>query len=228
MSSKKEPNMFVFAGIICVVCSVLLTAAATGLKSLQDENVRIDKQKNILKAVGVLTDGQVVTKEKVASLYETKIKNRWVTAAGKLLEASSSESDRQVFLYEEGVSLVAYAVPVSGYGLWSTIYGFLAIEGDGETVAGLTVYQHGETPGLGGECEKPWFQNQFVGKKIVDQDGKFVSVGIVKGKVADTVPENKHQYYVDGMSGATITSKGMEDFIKADLTYYEPFAKTLR
>ena len=92
----------------------------------------------------------------------------------------------------------------------------------------MTVYSHMETPGLGGECEKPWFQNQYIGKKITDIDGEFVSVGIVKGKVKDVVPQSDQDNYVDGMSGATITSDGIARDLKAQLEVYEPLSKRLR
>ncbi|MDC0036925.1 FMN-binding protein, partial [bacterium] len=123
----------------------------------------------------------------------------------------------------------SYAVPFKAYGLWSWVKGYIALAGDGQTVVGFTVYSHAETPGLGGECEKDWFQDQFVGKKITDINGTFVSVGVVKGKVKDTsYSEQEKLNYVDGMSGATITSKGIESYLKDDLSAYENFAQQLR
>ena len=103
------------------------------------------------------------------------------------------------------------------------------MDGDGNSIVGFTVYSHAETPGLGGECEKPWFQDQFIGKKITDMNGKFVSIGVVKGKVSDKgFDKVKEKNYVDGMSGATITSKGIEDYLRKDLLAYELFSERLR
>jgi len=228
MSSKKEPNMFVFAAIICVACSLILTVAATSLRDRQQENIKVDKQMNILKAMALIDPIQKTPKDKVKEIYNATIQNRYVTPAGELVDANPDGKNHPVYVYVQDGKLVKYAIPTSGYGLWSWIYGFLAIEGDGQTVAGFSVYQHGETPGLGGECEKPWFLNQFIGKKITDDQGEFVSVGIVKGRVAETVAPENQKNYVDGMTGATITSKGLSDSLKTNLLPYETFAKTLR
>ena len=223
MSSKKEPNMFVFATLLCLVCCVLLTFAATALKDRQDLNIKLDKQKNVLRAMGLYAEGV-----DVGVTYARFIKDRWIDQTGILRDVSGSASDLPVYIYEQSGSIVSYALPVSGYGLWSTIYGFLAIEGDGRTVKGLSFYKHGETPGLGAEIEKDWFIDQFVGKSIVDRSGQLVSIGVVKGKVADLIPVSDRMNYVDGISGATITAKGVETFLKSALQEYELFSKGLR
>ena len=111
----------------------------------------------------------------------------------------------------------AYAIPISGYGLWSTLYGYFSVDGDGQTVRGITFYAHGETPGLGAEVEAKWFQDNFIGKKIASDDGTFRSVGIVRGKVKNMVGLDEAPYYVDGISGATVTSKGVENFLREGL-----------
>ncbi len=116
-----------------------------------------------------------------------------------------------------------YAIPISGKGLWSTLYGYFAIEPDGVTAKGITFYAHKETPGLGGEVEKPWFQNNFVGKRFIDEDGNLVGIKVIKGKA-----DPGSLYEVDGISGATITSKGLESFLVDDLEKYEPFFRKIR
>ena len=121
-----------------------------------------------------------------------------------------------------------FIIPISGKGLWSTLYGYLALEKDLNTVKGLTFYKHGETPGLGGEVEKKWFQNNFVGKTIFDQTGQLVSVKVVKGKANDVLSGEALNHGVDGISGATITSRGVSDFLKRDLLRYEPYMKNNR
>ena len=98
-----------------------------------------------------------------------------------------------------------YVLPISGKGLWSTLYGFLALEGDANTVRGITFYQHGETPGLGGEVDNPQWQAAWKGKTILDDKGGLVSVTVKKAKIDPSIPAEKH-HYVDGLSGATITS----------------------
>ena len=218
---------FRFALILCLGVSFLLTFSATSLRPLQDENKRIDRQKNVLKALGLLDASKKYGMSDIDRLFTASVQNRYVTADGRLL-SSQEEGSNPVFIYIEEGRVKAYVLPISGYGLWSTLYGYLALEGDGDTVRGITFYEHGETPGLGGECEAEWFQKNFVGKKITNAMGAFVSVEIVKGKVKDLIPSEKQANYVDGISGATITCRGMNTFLRSDLAKYEALSKRLR
>lgn len=127
---------------------------------------------------------------------------------------------------EDGVE--AYIIPVNGKGLWGMIYGYLALEPDLVTVKGIRFYNHQETPGLGGEIEKEWFTSRFKGKQIVSDGGEFTSVTIVKGDASNLYEGEELTHYVDGISGATITGNGVNDFIRADLLKYEPYFKKLR
>jgi Na+-transporting NADH:ubiquinone oxidoreductase subunit C len=123
---------------------------------------------------------------------------------------------------------VAYCIPISGYGLWSTLYGYLALKKDLDHVQGITFYKHGETPGLGGEVENLAWQKQWVDKEIRGEDGNLVSVTVKKGMVDPQVPYER-DHMVDGLSGATITSNGVTRFVENDLETYEPyFQKILR
>jgi Na+-transporting NADH:ubiquinone oxidoreductase subunit C len=115
-----------------------------------------------------------------------------------------------------------WAIPISGYGLWSTLYGFLALEGDLDTVRGITFYKHGETPGLGGEVDNPAWQRSWEGKTILDEKGHVVGVIVKKGVVDPKIAFEK-EHMVDGLSGATITSNGVTKFVKHDLETYEPY-----
>jgi len=224
MSSDKKPNSFVFAAVMCIVTSLALTGTAVGLKDRQTLNIKVDQQKNILKALNLLPEGKL-SGEEVQSIYNQSVMNVYVTEEGQLTQ---SETERPIFVVQDEGKIESYAVPFAAYGLWSWIYGYVALEGDGETVKGLTVYQHAETPGLGGEVEKEWFQKQYIGKKILDSDGDFVSVGVAKGKITESIPVEDHSNYVDGISGATLTSVGMQNYIKSDLEKYEVFASRLR
>jgi Na+-transporting NADH:ubiquinone oxidoreductase subunit C len=130
-------------------------------------------------------------------------------------------------LDSSGAQTEAWCIPISGYGLWSTLYGFLALEPDLNTVKGITFYKHAETPGLGGEVDNVNWQAQWPGKKVLDEHGKLVGVSLKKGFVDDSIEREKlHQ--VDGLSGATITSNGVSNFVKADLERYEPYFKKNR
>tara|TARA_B100000586_G_scaffold169111_1_gene123357 strand:+ start:149 stop:835 length:687 start_codon:yes stop_codon:yes gene_type:complete len=224
--SSNTPNSFVFAIIMCVVCGFLLTAAAVGLKDRKDQNVRVDQQKNILKALGLLPSGKL-SNDTIQSLFGDRVRHVWMTETGDIVK-SSQEGARELYIVGTPSLIENYAIPFEAYGLWSWIKGYIALKGDGKTISGLTVYSHGETPGLGGECEKPWFQDQFLGKQIVDLSGKFTSIGVVKGKVEDLISKKDQNRYVDGMSGATITGKGMEKYLKMELLNYEPLSQKLR
>jgi Na+-transporting NADH:ubiquinone oxidoreductase subunit C len=112
------------------------------------------------------------------------------------------------FLEKDG-KIDRIVLPVHGYGLWSTLYGFLALQGDGNTVAGITFYEQKETAGLGGEVDNPRWKNLWVGKEIYD-DGE-VALTVIKGSVDPSLPQAVHQ--IDGLAGATLTSKGVENLI---------------
>ena len=114
------------------------------------------------------------------------------------------------------VGLDAIILPVSGKGLWSTCYGYLALAGDKNTVKGIQFYRHGETPGLGGEIENANWTAMWKGKQILNDKGELVSVTVKKGKVDQSKPVEK-KHFVDGLAGATITSNGVSKFVLRDL-----------
>ena len=219
----------IFAVLLCLICSILLTSASLGLQQYQERNMMIDKHKNILKSVGLVGAGRSYTADEVDRLFSENIKQRWVDSSGLLIEESDrGEQSLPVYLFTRDNELEAYIVPINSRGLWGRILGYLAIEKDGSTVAGFTVYKHSETPGLGGEIEKQWFQRNWVGKRLVDQAGDFVSVGIAKGAVKDVVPADRRDNYVDGISGATLTGKFLTAGIRDILETYEPVSIKFR
>jgi Na+-transporting NADH:ubiquinone oxidoreductase subunit C len=226
---SKRLQSILFAAALCLVCSILLTTASTGLQRFQQKNVIIDKHRNILKAVGLLKADKAYTAEDIESMYTEYIKRLWVDPAGRLIEEpQGDEQDIPLYVYLKGEQIQSYIVPINSRGLWGRIYGYLAIENDGSTIAGFTVYKHSETPGLGGEIEKDWFQKNWVGKKIVDRGGDFVSVSIAKGETEAVVPPEKRPHYVDGISGATLTGKYLSTGIKETLENYEPVSVKFR
>ena len=133
-----------------------------------------------------------------------------------------------VFVVTEGGKASVYAIPVYGQGLWSTLYGYLALEDDLDTVKGITFYKHGETAGLGAEIEQAWFQDNFVGKRIFDGSA-LRSIQVVKGKVADVFSNAAdHTYAVDGISGASITGRGVTNLLQEKLAIYAPYITRVR
>lgn len=225
---------FRFAALVTIACSILLAGAASILKPRQDENKLLDKKKNILASVGIKpAKGKSFSRKDINELYSERIKEFVLDEEGNIVEGKKpSELDpRKDFglypLYEniEEGQIKSFILPVSGKGLWSTIYGYLALNADAQTVRGITFYSHGETPGLGAEIEKSWFTDNFMNKKITDTNGSIVSISVIKGKVDPASPNAVHE--VDGISGATITARGVEKFLKEDLLTYEPFLKKI-
>ena len=219
----------IFAAVLSIVCGSLLTLASTGLKGYQLKNIAIDKQKNILKSVGLISDKQKLSEDTIDRLYADNIRQMWVDLEGKIVsKQKKTENDLLVYLHQKQDEIQSYIIPIDSRGLWGKILGYLAIKNDGATVAGFTVYSHSETPGLGGEIEKSWFQKNFVGKKILGDAGNLVSVSISKGAVKGRIPESRHNNFVDGISGATLTGKFLSAGLKETLVEYEPLSVRFR
>ncbi|MCS6770566.1 MAG: NADH:ubiquinone reductase (Na(+)-transporting) subunit C [Kiritimatiellae bacterium] len=229
-----------FAVAVCLACSLVLSAAASALKAKQEYNVEMDRKLNVLKAFGYAIrdeQGRQISSAEVERIFREKIREIILDGeTGQPIEGlTSADVDPKdvaarkrlpLYTYEENGEVVKYAIPISGKGLWSTIYGYLALNKDLATIAGVTFYKHGETPGLGGEVEKDWFQNNFKGK-VIWRDGQRVPFEVVKGTVADRYPQG-NDHAVDGISGATLTGKGVTEFINRDLDLYEKYFKLIR
>lgn len=230
-SPKGDSYTIVYAAIICLVCSLLLSVAASSLKKAQDYNVEIDRKMNVLKAFGVSildANNKRIKAPEVEKYFTDHISEVTIDAAnGQIVEKGAAAQDPlPLYLWRDNGEVVKYAFPISGKGLWSTIYGYLALEKDLATIAGITFYRHGETPGLGAEVETDWFQNNFKGKKII-AEGQRLKFEVVKGKVADKYPSG-NDHAVDGISGATITGNGVMKFMNAALDKYESYFKLQR
>ena len=222
-NSKK--NVILFALLLSVVCSLIITVSAVGLKGFQEANMALDKKINILKAVGLIKNKKPSKKE-INALYEAHIKEAMVDSQGKVIETYVPDSLNLYFYQDEG-RIKGYIIPINTRGLWGKIQGYLAFENDGQTVSGFSVFSHSETPGLGGEIESAWFQKNFKGKKILNSQDKFVSVGIAKGK-AENLPKDLQNHYVDGISGATLTGKYLSEGIKETLMKYDSVSISFR
>ncbi len=237
INTKSNAYTFLFAVIVCVVCSVMLSIFTEGLRKRQEINAELEVKKNILKAV-VLTEplAPKMTPQEIFRVYESKIEEIVVDEQGQVVEGKKpselTEKDKTLFplyLYKENDRILAYAFPIVGQGLWSTLYGYLALEADALTVRGITFYKHGETPGLGGEIEKEWFQNNYKGKTIYSlQQHQVTPIVVVKGKAADQYRGEELKYHVDGITAATLTGKGVTDLTQKWLNVYEPFFAAIR
>lgn len=235
-----------YAAIVCFICSFLLSVFAVGLQPAQKEAATIDLYRNILTVFG--EDGSSMAKEDVKSVFQSSIKQIVVDKKGNTYpelnfsdipgkekceilytKFPSTADDCKLSVYskvDQNGTVSAYAIPLEGKGLWSTLYGYLALENDGNTILGITFYKHGETPGLGAEISQPWFANNFKGKKLIDQSGFLASVKVFKGKAKDSgLPAN---HVVDGISGATITANGVTDLLLHCAKVFDPFLTKIR
>ena len=231
---RSNTYTLVFTSIVTIVLGFFLALAADGLRDLQDLNVENDMRKNILLSLGFKPGAETPwTSDDIQKLFEENIEALVLDASGQRTEKDPKEIDSEknveflpIYLKKIGDDVDGYAIPIAGKGLWSTLFGYFAIEPDGRTVKGITFYKHGETPGLGGEVDKPWFQQNFIGKRFVDENDQLLGIHVIKGKVQSDDQEAYHK--VDGISGATMTGKGLEYFLKDDLVKYEPFFKQVR
>jgi Na+-transporting NADH:ubiquinone oxidoreductase subunit C len=232
-----------FATVICLVCSVLLAVVSTGLAPRQAQNKANDVKSKVLQVFGVsVTDdkGKInVSPQELDAMFTERIKGLVLDSEGTVVADRTVESltsqeinDRDkatglktyypFYIYEEpGTGAKQYAIHVSGKGLWSTVKAFMALEADLSTIAGIVFYEHQETPGLGGEVEKPFFQDRFKGKKWT-ANGEVQTFLITKPGAADS------DHCVDGITAATMTCRGVESFLNADYAVYHSYFEQLR
>ncbi|QIB67353.1 Na(+)-translocating NADH-quinone reductase subunit C [Kineobactrum salinum] len=237
---------------LCIVCSVVVSTAAVLLKPAQDVNRTLDRKRNILAAAGMLEEGVPVDEQfaqvqtRVVDLRTGEFSDAVDISNYDQLKAAKNPAQSQnlagdddiaqigrrehyapVYLVEtEDGELDKVILPIRGYGLWSTLHGFIALEADGNTVAGLGFYDHGETPGLGGEVDNPRWKAQWPGKQVY-RDGE-VEIALAKGSVDSASP--LAQWRVDGLSGATLTSRGVSQLVQFWLGEqgFEPFLSKLK
>jgi Na+-transporting NADH:ubiquinone oxidoreductase subunit C len=236
MNKNSNKYTFIFASVMVVIVAVLLSLAAIGLGPYQARNVKAEKMQDILSSIGVMSDAKQAEKLFNEHLKQQLVLNTQgqpvtngisafdVDLKKELDKARAGKADEQLFplfVFNKDAKLY-YVIPVRGKGLWGPIWGYVALEGDMNTVYGASFGHKGETPGLGAEIETEAFEKQFVGKKILDETGNFVSVKVVKGGAG---PEDTHG--VDAISGGTITSNGVSEMLKRTLASYVPYFKTV-
>lgn len=238
--------------VLCVVCSIIVSTAAVSLRPAQKANKAADIKRNILAAAGMLEEGKPLAEQfssveaKIVDLstgeYSTDVNVETYDQLKASKDPAFSEDlpgdidiaglnrlEKYAKVYvvkgdNGGVERVI--LPIRGYGLWSTLKGFIALEGDFNTVIGLGYYEHGETPGLGGEVDNPRWKSIWQGKEVYDGNGNVV-LSVIKGSVDANAPNAIHK--VDGLSGATLTSNGVDNMIKFWLgeNGYKPFLTKL-
>ena len=231
---QSNSYIIIYASVLTIVCGGLLALASEGLKEKQQYNIDMEQKKNILSTVIALEEGANINE-----LYSKRVKAFVVDFDGNVkdgmqpqdinlaAEYKKAPADRLLPVYEfkseSDPNKTEYVVlPVFGYGLWNNIWGFVALKADFNTIQGVKFQHAGETPGLGARIESDQdVQDRYKGKTIFD-DGKLISVSMMKGEGLDYA-DKPHQ--VDGMPGATLTGKGVNNMLKDYFASYENYMK---
>lgn len=213
------------AFLVSLVCSSLVASAAVVLKPRQVANALLDMRRNILEVAGLMDPAGDVDE-----LFQSIDRRVVDLGAGAYVEGVDPEGNPElgvVYLVRREGEVSRIIVPVSGYGLWSTMYGFVALRADANTIADITFYAHGETPGLGDFIAKPSWRELWRGKRVVDEAGD-LKIEVIKGRVPEDDP--LADYRVDGVSGATLTGNGVTKLVQHWLgdDGYGPYLRDLR
>ena len=237
MKNDSTAKTLLVALLLCLVCSIVVSSAAVGLRGKQEENKKLYEKKNLLLVAGLLK-GPQASKEQILKAYEsveTKVidfstgqyvshidpetydqekasknsaTNITINSQDDIAGIKTRARYGKVYLIHKEAQLSMIILPIKGKGLWSTLYGLLALHKDGNTIYNIGFYQHGETPGLGGEIDNPNWQALWKGKKVYNDQG-IPALDIVKGTAGGSMIEHK----IDGLTGATITSDGVENLV---------------
>ena len=236
MPNDSVEKTLVVAVVMCLVCAVIVASAAVFLKPIQLVNQTLDVKKNILQAGDLYEEGMNINeafKEKVEvrivdldsgdytdAVDPATYDQRKAAGDPELSEAVPPDQDiakvkrrakyAPVYLIKDGEQLKTLILPVRGYGLWSMMYAFIALEPDLETVEAVKFYEQGETAGLGGEVANPDWQAKWAGKKVFDDKGT-PQIGLIKGTVDSSTPDA--EYKIDGLAGSTLTSRGVTNLM---------------
>lgn len=232
---NKDSNAYhlIYMAIMTTIVAVCLSVLAMSLRPMQERNVKLSSMSDILKAVGM----EASNTPNVEEIYTTQIEALLLDHKGNILESDvdpldidqkkeskkdSTERRFPLFVYNSDEGKI-YIVPVRGFGLWDAIWGYVSLKEDLNTIFGTAFDHKGETPGLGAEIKdnKKW-NAQFVGKTIMNETGEFVSIGVLKGNL------DNEEHQIHSISGATITSVGVNDMLKKDIKNYLPYFNTLK
>jgi Na+-transporting NADH:ubiquinone oxidoreductase subunit C len=238
---RQHSNAYIigFAATVCLACSIVVSSAAVALRPRQVQNKELDRQKQVLTVAGLIEPGESLAGDEVQRRFDESIVARAVNlATGEYDESVDPAAfdqrkatkdptlsrpaapnnagvqrvpnDAVVYQKVSDGDVEMLILPIEGKGLWSTLYGFIALAPDASTIEGITFYEHGETPGLGGEVDNPSWKALWPGREAFDSDGE-LAIQVIKGHAG---PPSEDPYHVDGMSGATITSRGVSHLVR--------------
>jgi Na+-transporting NADH:ubiquinone oxidoreductase subunit C len=227
MDRNSNTYTFIYAAAMVILVAAILASVAMALRPLQNTNIEVEKKQNILASVNIESSA-----ENAEEIYAERIQNQYVVnSQGEVVEGEDAFEidlkkqlarpleERLLPVYEcqteEGLK---YIFPLRGSGLWGPIWGFVSLDSDMSTIYGANFDHQSETPGLGAEISTDWFQAEFSGKEIYNDQGELVSITVTK--VGQEAPE---EHSVDGISGGTITSKGLQDMLLSGFESYSEF-----
>ena len=192
MKNFSNTYIFLYITALVVIIAVVLTLVSTGLQPLRDRNKQAEQYQQILRAAGHDID-----------------RSKAVEAFSNLAEPLTDDGQQYRVICSDGTSGIA--MRLDGKGLWGPIWGYAVISEDGQTLKGVSFDHKSETPGLGAKITDEAFLNSFKGKKLYDKDGNFVSVRVLKPGTSNEIADENR---VDAISGATLTSKGVDEMLK--------------
>jgi Na+-transporting NADH:ubiquinone oxidoreductase subunit C len=238
---QSNAYIIVFSIITTIILGGLLSVASVGLGPRQKIQVELDTKKSILGAVM-----EVQKSDDVLGIYDQRIESLVVDIEGNQVETDASgapvvaedisieknyklppeERLYPVFLYKnDNGDVEAYILPIYGNGLWDAIWGFVALDKDLNTIKGAVFDHRGETPGLGARIAEDAVQSRFVGKEVYGPNGELVSVSMMKGEGNPT--ESMDAHTVDGLAGATITARGVNNMLQNYLEHYQSYLQKI-
>lgn len=248
MEKRTDKNSYtiLFAVGMVIIVGSILALASSGFKERIDENKRIEKQLNILYAMGVNenegSDMSFVSKSKVGDYFLKYITKQLIIQGDNVTEdnnaylidlkkehslAKDNNHQRRLpLLIGQKDGITYYIAPIRGKGLWDAIWGYIAMDKD-MVVLGAFFDHKGETPGLGANINQRFFMDDFIGEHLFDTSGNFKGINVLKGN-ADPKNKDKTDNEVDAIAGATITGNGVSKMIKKELKLYIPYFKNLK
>ena len=254
MAEESLARPFYTVLVLALVCSALVAGSTVGLRPLQEANRQLDRKRTILRAAGLyerdssvheqfqgirtrivdLASGEFVPEDRLNPAGFDQKKAAFDTKLGKelvdeedLAGLTRVERYSLVYLVEKDQRIDQVILPIRGKGVWSTMYAYVALDGDLNTIRGISFYAHGETPGLGGEIENKRWLAGWQGKQIYGPNQK-VALRVVKGRASEK--ESEAAYQIDGLSGATLTGSGVSNLLRFWFGDhgFQPFLKKMR
>ncbi len=232
MNKNSNTYQILYAAVMVLLVGTFLAFIYMILKPKQDENIANDKRMQILSAINVNSEPESLKDDfarYIVAEYIVNEQGEIVDSAANVAFSIDMKSNVKlqqrklpVFMCRLDDGAVKYVLPVYGAGLWGPIWGYISVDSDAATIFGTSFSHESETPGLGARITEDLFQQQFIGKQIV-KDGAFTSIEVVKRGQKSLSGAD----YVDAISGATITSRGVGAMLDDCLKYYEPFLKKI-